>query len=181
MGILGHLKIIINHILMCVCVLMSVIATLDFFYQKYEHFTSLKMSKQEQKDEYKQMEGSPEVKQKLRALRREQAQRQIKQIVPKATVIITNPEHYAIALQYDKETMRAPIVIAKGLDLIAQKIKEIANDNRVPIVENPPLARILYKQVDINDEIPLEHYAAVAKIVSYVMSLEQKRKINKAK
>ena len=180
-GILGHLQAIVNHILMCVCVLMSIIAALDFFYQKYEHFTSLRMTKQEQKDEYKQMEGSPEVKQKLRALRREQAQRQIKKTVPKATVVITNPEHFAVALQYDNKTMRAPIVVAKGLDLIAQKIKEIASDNRIPIVENPPLARVLYKQVDINDEIPLEHYTAVAKIISYVMSIEQKRKENRAK
>lgn len=178
-GILNHLKVMINHILICVCLLMSVIAALDFFYQKFEHFNSLKMTKQEQKEEYKQMEGSPEVKQKIRALRRDQAQRRIKQTVPKATVIITNPEHYAVALQYEQKTMKAPIVIAKGLDIIAQKIKEIAQDSEIPIVENPPLARLLYKEVKINQEIPVEQYNAVAKIISYVMALNEKKKNRK--
>ena len=120
------------------------------------------------------MEGSPEIKQKLKSLRKEQAQRRIKETVPKTTVVITNPEHYAIALQYEHNKMQAPIVVAKGLDLIAQKIKEIAKEYEIPIVENPPLARIIYKQVKINEEIPVEHYEAVAKIITYVMSLKQK-------
>ena len=175
-GILVHLKLIISHILICVCLIMSVIAAMDFFYQKYEHFTSLKMTKHEQKEEYKQMEGSPEIKQKLRALRKDQAQKRIKQTVPKATVIITNPEHYAVALQYEQGTMKAPVLVAKGLDLIAQKIKEIADDHKIPIVENPPLARALYKQVKVNEEIPVEHYKAVAKIIGYVMSIKNKKK-----
>lgn len=175
-GILVQLKFMISHILICVCLLMSVIAAMDFFYQKYEHFSSLKMTRHEQKEEYKQMEGSPEIKQKLKALRREQAQKRIKQTVPKATVIITNPEHYAVALQYEQGAMVAPILVAKGLDLMAQKIKEIAEDHRIPIVENPPLARILYKEVKINEEIPVEHYKAVAKIISYVMAMKSKKK-----
>lgn len=175
-GILVHLKLIISHILICVCLLMSVIAAMDFFYQKYEHFTSLKMTKHEQKEEYKQMEGSPEIKQKLRALRKDQAQKRIKQSVPKATVIITNPEHFAVALQYEQGTMKAPILVAKGLDIIAQKIKEIADDHKIPIVENPPLARALYKEVKVNEEIPVEHYKAVAKIIGYVMSMKTKKK-----
>lgn len=177
-GILIHMKLIISHILICVCLLMSVIAAMDFFYQKYEHFTSLKMTKHEQKEEYKQMEGSPEIKQKLRALRRDQAQKRIKQTVPKATVIITNPEHFAVALQYEQGAMKAPVLVAKGLDIIAQKIKEIAEENRIPIIENPPLARALYKQVKVNEEIPVEHYKAVAKIIGYVMSMKNKKKAN---
>ena len=122
------------------------------------------------------MEGSPEIKQKLRALRRDQAQKRIKQSVPKATVIITNPEHFAVALQYEQGTMKAPVLVAKGLDIIAQKIKEIASDHKIPVVENPPLARALYKEVKVNEEIPVEHYKAVAKIIGYVMSMKTKKK-----
>lgn len=177
-GILNQLRIMVNHILVSVCVIMAVIALLDFLYQRFEHFNNLKMSKHEQKEEYKQMEGSPEVKQKLRQLRRENLQKNLKQTVPKSTVIITNPEHYAIALQYEHANMSAPIVIAKGLDLIAQTIKKLAEENKIPIVENPPLARALYKQVKINEEIPIEHYEAVAKIITYVMSLKNKRTKN---
>jgi flagellar biosynthetic protein FlhB len=173
-GILGQLQSMVNHVMICVSIIMAVIAIIDFSYQRFEHFSSLRMTKHEQKEEYKQMEGSPEIKQKLKSLRKEQAQRRIKETVPKATVVITNPEHYAIALQYEHNKMQAPIVVAKGLDLIAQKIKEIAKEYEIPIVENPPLARIIYKQVKINEEIPVEHYEAVAKIITYVMSLKQK-------
>jgi flagellar biosynthetic protein FlhB len=173
-GILAQLQSMVNHVMICVSIIMAVIAIVDFAYQRFEHFSSLRMTKQEQKEEYKQMEGSPEIKQKLKSLRKEQAQRRIKETVPKATVVITNPEHYAVALQYEHTKTQAPIVVAKGLDLIAQKIKEIAKDHEVPIVENPPLARAIYKQVKINEEIPVEHYEAVAKIITYVMSLKQK-------
>ena len=131
------------------------------------------------KEEYKQLEGHPEIKRKIRSLRKEQSQKRIQQTVPKATVIITNPEHYAVALHYDSAATKAPVLVAKGLDLMAQKIKEIADAHRIPIVENPPLARTIYKQVKINEEIPVEHYEAVAKIISYVMSLQAKRKQNK--
>jgi len=175
-GILDQLRQMVNHILICVCVIVCVIAFLDFLYQKYEHHISLKMTKHEVKEEYKQTEGSPEIKQKIRALRREQAQKRIKQTVPKATVVITNPEHYAVALQYDQHTMKAPVLLAKGLDLIAKKIREIADENNIPIIENPPIARALYKDVGIDEEIPIEHYEAVAKIISYVMSLKERKK-----
>jgi flagellar biosynthetic protein FlhB len=178
-GILDQLKNMIYDILMLVTIIMAAIAGVDFTYQKYEHFTNLKMTKQEVKDEHKQSEGNPEVKRKLRQLRHEQSQKQIKQSVPKATVVITNPEHYAIALQYEMHKMDAPICVAKGLDLIAQKIKEIAKESDVPIVENPPLARLLYKDVKIDQEIPVEHFEAVAKIISYILSLEEKRKKRK--
>ncbi len=175
-GILNQLKIMIFDILILVTIIMAVIAAIDFAYQKYEHHNQLKMTKQEVKDEYKQTEGNPEVKQKIRALRREQSQRRIKQTVPNATVVITNPEHYAVALKYEINDFAAPVCVAKGLDLIAQKIKEIAKENKVPVVESPPLARALYKDVKIDEEIPVEHFEAVAKIISYVMSLEKEEK-----
>jgi len=175
-GILAQLQNMVNHIMICVSIIMVVIAIVDFSYQRFEHFSSLKMTKHEQKEEYKQMEGSPEVKQKIKSIRKEQAQKRLKQTVPKATVVITNPEHYAIALQYEHTKMQAPILVAKGLDLIAQKIKEIAAENEIPIVENPPLARVIYKKVQIDEEIPVEHYEAVAKIITYVMSLKHKKK-----
>lgn len=175
-GILNQLKMMILDILILVTIIMAVIASLDFAYQKYEHHNQLKMTKQEVKDEYKQTEGNPEVKQKIRALRREQSQRRIKQTVPTATVVITNPEHYAVALKYEMNDLNAPVCVAKGLDLIAQKIKEIAKENKVPVVESPPLARALYKDVKIDEETPVEHFEAVAKIISYVMSLEKQEK-----
>jgi len=178
-GILGQLKTMLYDILILVTIIMAAIAALDYSYQKYDHHNQLKMTKQEVKDEYKQTEGNPEIKQKLRDLRREQSQKRIKQTVPQATVVITNPQHYAVALKYDVNSLEAPICVSKGLDLIAQKIKEIAKEHEVPIIESPPLARALYKDVKIDDEIPVEHYEAVAKIISYVMSLDQKQKRKK--
>ncbi len=175
-GILGQLQSMVNHILICVCIIVAFIAIGDYAYQRFKHYSSLRMTKQEQKEEYKQTEGNPEVKKKIKSLRREQAQKRIKQTVPKATVIITNPEHYAVALQYEQGKMQAPILIAKGLDLIAQRIKEIGEEHDIPIVENPPLARSIYKSVSINQEIPIEHYETVAKIISYVMALKMRRK-----
>lgn len=175
-GILAQLQMMINHMMICVCIIMAVIASLDFLYQRYEYYKSLKMTKHEQKEEYKQTEGSPEVKRRLRFLRREQAQKRIKQIVPKATVIITNPEHYAVALQYEQHTMAAPLLIAKGVDYLAQKIKEIALEHKIPIIESPELTRSIYKSIALSQEIAAEHYEAVAKIITYVMSLKPKIK-----
>lgn len=179
-AILELMRVITNHLLICVCIIVCVIAALDFAYQKYEHYTSLKMTKHEQKEEYKQTEGSIEIKRKIKQLRREQAQKKnIKKSMSNATVVVTNPEHYAIALQYEVASMKAPIVVAKGLDFMAQKIRELAVDSMIPIVENPPLARALYKDVKINEEIPIEHYEAVAKIISYVMTLNENKKNKK--
>lgn len=178
-GILDQLKLMIFDILILVTLIMAAIASIDYAYQKYDHHNQLKMTKQEVKDEYKQTEGNPEIKQKIRSLRREQSQRRIKQTVPQATVVITNPEHYAVALKYEMGDTAAPVCVAKGLDLMAQKIKEIAKDNKVPVIESPPLARALYKDVKIDEEIPVEHFEAVAKIISYVMSLEKEAKDKK--
>jgi flagellar biosynthetic protein FlhB len=180
-GILDQLYTMIKHILILITIIMAAIAAIDYSYQSYEHHKSLKMTKQEVKDEHKQSEGNPEIKQKIRRLRNEQSQKRIKVTVPEATVIITNPEHYAIALKYDPNDVAAPICVAKGLNIIAQNIKEIARENNITIVENKPLARALYKDVGIDQEIPVEHFEEVAKIISYVMSLEEQAKQRKLK
>jgi flagellar biosynthetic protein FlhB len=130
------------------------------------------MTKQELKDEYKQMEGDPLIKGKLRQIRAEKQRRRMMQAVPTATVIVTNPTHYAIALKYDR-TMPAPLLVAKGLDLVAERIRDVARQNFIPIVENPPLARTLFASVEIDQEIPPEHYKAVAEVIGYVMRLRK--------
>jgi len=145
-----------------------VFALIDFVYQKYTYKKSLRMSKQEIKDEYKQTEGNPEVKAKIRQLQREMAKKRMMADVPKADVVITNPTHYAVAIRYDKTKDEAPRVIAKGVDNLALKIKEIARDAGVMIIENPPLARELYKSVEVDEIIPPKLYKAVAEVLAYV-------------
>ncbi|WP_456488782.1 flagellar biosynthesis protein FlhB [Caminibacter pacificus] len=145
-----------------------VFAVLDFAYQKYSYKKSMRMSKQEIKDEYKQTEGNPEVKAKIRQIQREMAKKRMMSEVPKADVVITNPTHYAVAIRYDKTKDEAPRVIAKGVDNLALKIKEIAREHDVMIVENPPLARELYKSVDVDEIIPPKLYKAVAEVLAYV-------------
>lgn len=166
---------IVKHLLVAVVIIVAVLAGLDFSYQSYEHHKSLRMSKYELKQEFKQTEGNPEIKQKQKSLARERLKNQVRVTVPTADVIITNPEHYAIAIKYDEGTMAAPIVVAKGVDLLAQAIKEVAKESDVPIVRNPPLARSLYKLAPVNHVIPVEHYQAVAKVISYVYSLKGKK------
>ncbi len=158
-----------------VAITMFFIALFDIIYQRFQHMKSLRMSKQEVKDEYKQSEGDPMIKQRLRRLRMERAQNRMMAAVPKSDVVITNPTHFAVALQYDTKTMSAPTVVAKGQDLIALKIREIAEDNDVPIVENPPLARALFSSTELEQEIPTAHYEAVAKVISYVYQLKGKK------
>lgn len=170
-GILHELHSTLSNIMIWVAILMSLIAATDFFYQRFEYLNNLKMTKQEKKEEYKQLEGHPEVKRKIRSLRREKSQYRVKQAVAKSTVVITNPEHYAVALYYEPGATGAPVLLIKGADLIAQTIKRFAAEYEVPIVEDPPLARGIYKKVKPNKEIPVEYYEAVAKIISYVMSL----------
>jgi flagellar biosynthetic protein FlhB len=130
------------------------------------------MTKQEVKDEHKTTEGDPTAKQRLRKVRLERAQRRMMQAVPEADVVITNPTHFAVAMKYNPEEMSAPVVVAKGQDLIAFKIREIAEENDITIVENKPLAQALYFGVDIDEEVPEEHYKAVAEIISYVWNLK---------
>ncbi len=158
-----------------VCTFMGVIAVIDFLYQKYEHIKSLKMSKRDLKDEFKQTEGSPEIKAKLREIRNKRAQSRMMQSVPDADVVITNPTHYSIALKYDEEMHQAPMVVAKGMDFVALKIREVAKENDVPIVENPPLARALYASVELEEEVPFKYYEAVAEVIRYIYKLKGKK------
>lgn len=149
-----------------------IIAILDFAYQRYSHAKKLRMSKQDIKDEYKQTEGDPFIKGKIKQKMRESSLKRMMQDIPDADVVITNPTHYAIAIKYDREKGSAPIVIAKGVDHLAQKIKDIARENSVEIVENKPLARALYASVDIGKEIPPELYQAVAEVLAFVYKLK---------
>ncbi len=148
-----------------------IIAILDFAYQRFSHNKKLRMSKQEIKDEYKQIEGDPFIKGKIKQKMRESSLKRMMQEVPGADVIITNPTHFAVAIKYDREKETAPIVVAKGVDYLAQKIKEIGKENNIEIVENKPLARALYGSVDIGKEIPPELYQAVAEVLAFVYKL----------
>ena len=154
-----------------VLAVVTVIAAADIAYQKYQHQQSLRMSKQDIKDEQKQAEGDPMVKQRLRSIRMDRARRRMMAAVPEATVVITNPTHFAVALVYEMADMAAPRCVAKGQDLVALRIRDLATEAGVPVVENPPLARALYGTVEIDREIPVEHYQAVAEVISYVMGL----------
>ncbi len=150
---------------------LLVLAIFDYGYQWWDYEKNLKMSKQEIKEEFKQTEGNPQIKSKIKEKQRQMAMRRMMQDVPKADVIITNPTHFAIALKYDKETYGAPYVLAKGADLVAKNIKDIAKKHGVPTVENKPLAQTLYKTVEIGQIIPEELYQAVAEVLAYVYSL----------
>ena len=154
-------------------IIMLVLAALDYLYQWYDHKESIKMSKQEVKEEMKQNEGDPQIKGKIKERQRAIAMKRMMQDVPKADVVVTNPTHFAVALKY-KDDMPAPIVVAKGKDMIAARIKEIAREHDVTIVENRPLAQSLYKTTDIGDIIPPELYQAVAEVLAYVYRLKKK-------
>lgn len=151
-----------------------VIGLADFIYQKYRFNEDMKMTKQEVKDEFKNTEGNPEIKGRQRQCMREASRRRMMQDVPKADVVITNPTHFAVAIKYDAETSKAPVVLAKGEDYLAQKIKEAAREHHIEIVENKPLARMLYANVDIGQEIPPELYQAVAEILAMVYNMREK-------
>ncbi len=153
---------------------MTVIAVLDFAFQKYQFTKQMKMSKQEVKDEHKQSEGDPQVKGRIRALRQQRARERMMSNVPDADVVITNPTHYAVALKYDIDDMSAPRLVAKGVDTLAFRIREVAEEHDIPIVENPPLARALHASVELDEEIPPEHFVAVAEVIGYVMRLKGK-------
>lgn len=155
--------------------LFMIMAVLDFMYQKWQNNQDLKMSKQEVKEEFKQQEGDPQIKGKIRQKQRQMAMSRMMQEVPKADVIITNPTHFAVALKYESG-MTAPVVLAKGQDAVAQKIKGIARDNRVPIVENKPLARALYAAVEVGGSVPQELFKAVAEVLAYVYKLKHRHR-----
>ncbi|HEY0524749.1 MAG TPA: flagellar biosynthesis protein FlhB [Stellaceae bacterium] len=157
-----------------VAAVLTGLAIFDYGYQYFDFRKSMRMSKQEQKEEYKQTEGDPHIKAKLRQIRMERARKRMMTAVPEASVVITNPTHFAVALKYEMGAAGAPKLVAKGADLVAARIRELAKANDVPLVENPPLARALYASVDLNQEIPPEHYKAVAEIISYVFRLKGK-------
>ena len=154
---------------------IMIVGFLDYAYQKWQTTQDLKMSKQEVKDEMKQSEGDPQIKGKIKQKQRQMAMSRMMQEVPKADVIVTNPTHFAVALKYDKG-MVAPQLVAKGQDMVAQRIKDIARENRVPIVENKPLARALYAAADVGDLVPAELYQAVAEVLAYVYRLKNNRR-----
>lgn len=153
---------------------MLAVAAADMFWVRYQNHKKLKMTKQEVKDEHKQAEGDPQVKSRIRAIRMERLRKRMMAAVPTADVVITNPTHFAVALSYKIDEMAAPKVVAKGADLIAKKIREIAEEHKVPLVENPPLARALFASVEVDQFIPPEHYKPVAEVISYVMKLKKK-------
>lgn len=174
MAMLIFLLSLVTRIMIGVCVAMFFIALLDYLYQRHDYMKNLRMTKQEVRDEYKQQEGDPHIKQRLKQIRAERARNRMMADVPKSDVVITNPTHYAVALKYDTETMQAPKVTAKGQDYLALTMRKIAEEYDVPIVENPPLARSLHASVEVDQEIPIDMYKAVAEVISYVYQLKGK-------
>jgi flagellar biosynthetic protein FlhB len=170
--IFGLITTLTMKLLGAVVAMLAVVAIADYFFQYRTWFEKQKMSLQDMKQEFKQSEGDPHIKGRIRQLRMARMKKRMMASVPKASVIITNPTHYAVALSYERG-MSAPICVAKGVDLIALKIREIAKQHDIPIVENVPLARALHASVKIDDEIPVEHYHAVAEVIGYVMGLKR--------
>ncbi|EIU7745956.1 TPA: flagellar biosynthesis protein FlhB [Vibrio vulnificus] len=174
-NIFHALDILLNFVLLISCSLLIVVA-IDIPFQIWQHTDQLKMTKQEVKDEYKDTEGKPEVKGRIRMLQREAAQRRMMADVPTADVIVTNPEHFSVALRYKQNSDRAPVVVAKGTDHMAMKIREVAREHDISIVPAPPLARALYYSTELEQQIPDGLFTAVAQILAYVFQLKQYRK-----
>jgi len=164
-------------IILYVCLALIVLAALDYLYQRWQHEESLKMTKQEIKDERKQTEGDPQVKSRIRSLQRQAAYQRMMAEVPTSDVVITNPTHLAVALRFDPAAMTAPRVTAKGADYVAERIRDLARESHVPIVENKPLAQALYKMADPGDTIPVDLYRAVAEVLAYVYRLKGKHSL----
>jgi flagellar biosynthetic protein FlhB len=171
-AVLGAVVGMSVHLMGAVVAMLAVVAIADYFFQYRQWYERQKMSLRDMKEEFKQSEGDPHIKGRIRQLRQARMKKRMMAAVPKASVVITNPTHYSVALSYERG-MSAPICVAKGVDLIALKIREVAGEHNIPIVENVPLARALYATVEIDDEIPVEHYHAVAEIIGYVMGLKR--------
>lgn len=169
---------IMSELAVWTCMILFVMGVLDYFYQKYEHTKQLRMTKQEIKEEHKQEEMDGALKSRIKSIGKQMAKKRMMAAVPKADVVITNPTHFAVAIQYDPDIAPAPRVIAKGQDAFALKIKEIAKENKVPIVENKPLARALHKIVEVDHMIPPELFVAVAEVLAYVFSKNKGRKMS---
>ncbi|MDK2884195.1 MAG: flagellar biosynthesis protein FlhB [Pseudothermotoga sp.] len=174
METVDSLKLIFNltyEVMLKCAIALFILAIVDYFYQRWEFEKSIRMTKQEIKEEYREIEGSPEVRRRQREIMARLARGRMLQQVPEADVVITNPSHIAVAIEYKSEEMEAPVVLAKGADEIAQKIIQIAKENNIPVVRNPQVARELYKTTDIGEQIPPNMYRAVAEILAYVYSL----------
>jgi flagellar biosynthetic protein FlhB len=173
---IAHAMSLAGHAFLMLATTLGLIAAVDVPWQLFQHNKQLRMTRQEVREEMKESEGSPEIKGRIRKMQNEIARRRMMQEVPKADVVIVNPTHFAVALKYDEKRMRAPIVVAKGADIIAGRIREIATDNLVPIFEGPPLARALFKSVEIGGEIPASLYVAVAQVLTYIYQLKTARR-----
>jgi len=173
-AVAGDMSRLLFKVLMASLVTLGVLAGLDYFWQRMRFMARNRMSKQEIKEEYRQNEGDPTIKAKIRQLRHERAKKRMMASVPTASVVIMNPTHYAVALKYESGKMAAPVCVAKGIDALALRIRAVAEENDVPVIENPPLARALHAAVEIDDPIPPEHFKAVAQVIGYVMRLQGK-------
>jgi flagellar biosynthetic protein FlhB len=162
------------YFIAAILLIIIIFAIIDFYFTKHYYIKSLRMSKQEVKDEHKQMDGNPEIKGRIKQIQRKMAQERMMSDAQEADVVITNPTHYAVALKYDQTKSSAPKVVAKGINYIALKIKDIARENNIPIIENPSLARALHDQLEVEQEIPEEFYKAIADIFSYIYNLDNK-------
>ncbi len=172
---LFEMRALFMKMMIAVLSILFILAVGDYVYQRSEFMKNMRMSKQEIRDEYKQTEGDPHIKGRLRALREQKARQRMMQAVPTADVVITNPTHYAVALKYDPTKMQAPVMVAKGVDDMAQRIRAVARENEVPVVENPPLARALFASMEIDQAIPGDQYKAVAEVISYVFKLKGRK------
>lgn len=175
-GLLAMTQAIAGRLLLAAVVVVGVIAGMDFIYQRWSFMQRMRMSRQDVKDEVKQQEGDPHVRARLRQIRLERSRKRMMQNVPKSTVVITNPTHYSVALRYDPEKDAAPVCMAKGADEVALRIRELAKEHNIPIVENVPLARALFASVEIEENVPREHFEAVAKVIGFVMNTAKGRK-----
>jgi flagellar biosynthetic protein FlhB len=173
-AVLGDMSRLLFKVMMASLATLGLIAGLDYFWQRMRWLSRNRMSKQEIKEEYRQNEGDPTIKAKIRQLRYERARKRMMAAVPTASVVIMNPTHYAVALKYESGKMAAPVCVAKGIDALALRIRAVAEEHDVPVVENPPLARALHAAVEIDDAIPPEHFKAVAQVIGYVMRLQGK-------
>jgi len=172
--LLDEMRSLVLRMMAGVLIVLLVVAVIDLLYQRYEHYEKMRMTQQEVKDEHRQSEGDPLVKSKLRQLRMEKARQRMMQSVPEADVIITNPTHFSVALKYDTAVSDAPIVVAKGIDDVAMRIREVAKEHDITLYEDRPLARTLYDTVEIDEPIPTELYKAVAEIISFVFQKKGK-------
>jgi flagellar biosynthetic protein FlhB len=171
-SVLPLTRTLVLKLLGAVVAMLAIIAAADYLFQYRQWYQRQKMSLQEMKEEFRQSEGDPAIRGKMKQVRQTRMRKRMMAAVPKAAVVITNPTHYAVALQYERG-MEAPVCVAKGVDAVALKIREVAGEHSIPVVENPPLARALHATVDIDQAIPVEHYKAVAEVIGYVMRLRR--------